>query len=235
MILRYIPYVQTNFVLGLDCDMGDEPFELTKRFVDQTPGAFPAYSLLSAFGQAAPLNLELQRERPRAAVPVPLPRQQPRDERAAQELHAGRPSTTGSSTCASTRSPARAIGRRLAANDGFLTRSLNLVRAISSEGHGRIRHDSTVRGLLDTDRSVRSFFDGETATVPGVLPQPRQERARRSVGFAARRRRRARPQRIPEGGNRTVTGGGPQLAPCRGPRALRHSSSSRSSWSRRRS
>src|SRR5439155_770894 len=58
MILRHIPYVQTNFVLGLDSDRGPEPFELTKRFVDVTPGAFPGYSLLSAFGRAAPLNLE---------------------------------------------------------------------------------------------------------------------------------------------------------------------------------
>ena len=62
LILRYIPYVQTNFVLGLDNDEGEEPFELTKLFVDKTPGAFPAYSLFSAFGQAAPLNLELQRD-----------------------------------------------------------------------------------------------------------------------------------------------------------------------------
>ena len=63
MILRYIPYVQTNFVLGLDCDKGPEPFELTKQFLDLSPGAFPAYSLLSAFGQAAPLNLELPARR----------------------------------------------------------------------------------------------------------------------------------------------------------------------------
>src|SRR5664279_4480228 len=60
MILRYIPYVQTNFVLGLDSDEGEEPFELTKKFVDLTPGAFPGYSLLTAFGRAAPLNLEYQ-------------------------------------------------------------------------------------------------------------------------------------------------------------------------------
>ena len=29
--------------------------------MDLSPGAFPGYSLLSAFGMAAPLNLELQR------------------------------------------------------------------------------------------------------------------------------------------------------------------------------
>src|SRR5690349_1563931 len=62
MVMKYIPYVQTNFVLGLDSDQGEEPFELTKQFVDMTPGAFPGYSLLTAFGQAAPLNLELQRD-----------------------------------------------------------------------------------------------------------------------------------------------------------------------------
>src|SRR4029079_3991838 len=61
MILRYVPYLQTNLVLGLDSDEGPDPFELTKRFLDLAPGAFPAYSLLSAFGRAAPLNLDYQR------------------------------------------------------------------------------------------------------------------------------------------------------------------------------
>ena len=61
MILRHVPYVQTNFVLGLDSDRGADPFELTKLFIDLTPGAYPAFSLLTAYGQAAPLNLELQR------------------------------------------------------------------------------------------------------------------------------------------------------------------------------
>ncbi len=53
--------MQTNFVLGLDSDEGEEPFELTKRFLDLTPGAFPGYSLLTAFGRAAALNLDYQR------------------------------------------------------------------------------------------------------------------------------------------------------------------------------
>ncbi|MEK7256187.1 MAG: radical SAM protein, partial [Bacteroidota bacterium] len=62
MIMKYIPYMQCNFVMGLDSEEGAEPFELTKRFVDKAPAAFPGYSLLTAFGQAAPLNLEYQRE-----------------------------------------------------------------------------------------------------------------------------------------------------------------------------
>jgi len=47
-IASYIPYVQVNFVLGLDSDSGGEPFALTKKFLDLCPSAFPAYSLLPA-------------------------------------------------------------------------------------------------------------------------------------------------------------------------------------------
>ena len=105
MILRYIPYIQTNFVLGLDGDMGPEPFELTKKFIDLSPGAFPG--LLAAL-RVRPRRADESRvpaRRPGAAVPVPFPEQQPRDERPAQELLAGPSSTTASSTSPATRSP----------------------------------------------------------------------------------------------------------------------------------
>jgi hypothetical protein len=62
LIHRYVPYTQANFVLGLDSDDGAEPFELTKRLVDLAPGTFPAYSLFTAFGNSAPLFLELEEE-----------------------------------------------------------------------------------------------------------------------------------------------------------------------------
>lgn len=176
-ILRYIPYVQTNFVLGLDDDCGDEPFELTKRFLDKTPGAFPAYSLLSAFGQAAPLNLELQR----AGRVLPFP---------FHFLDNNRAMNVRPKNYAWAELYDRIIGlrkhsfswssirRRLAANDGLLVRSLNLVRAVSSEGFGRIHYDTTVRGLLDTDVSVRRFFEGETEVVPSFYT----DRVRRDLG-----------------------------------------------------
>jgi hypothetical protein len=86
MILEYIPYVQVNFVLGLDVDQGSEPFELTKQFLDRSPGAFPGFSLFTAFGRAAPLNLELQRDGRVLPFPVPLSRQQPSHERVPQTL-----------------------------------------------------------------------------------------------------------------------------------------------------
>jgi len=164
-ILRYVPYVQANFVLGLDEDVGEEPFELTKRFVDMTPGAFPAYSLLSAFGQAAPLNLDLQRAR--RVLPTPfhfLDNNQATNVRpknyAWPELYdniIGLRRHTFSW---------RAIGRRLRANRVPTARWLNFVRAVSAEGFGRIRHDTIVRRLLDRDRNVRRFFEGDSEALP---------------------------------------------------------------------
>jgi hypothetical protein len=164
-ILRYIPYVQVNFVIGLDDDAGEEPFELTKRFVDKTPGAFPAYSLLSAFGQAAPLNLILQRDA--RVLPTPFhfldnnqamnvrPKNYSWTEIYDRVIDLRKYSFSWS-----------AVGRRVNANQGFLTKSLNLVRALSSEGSGRIQYDTAVRRLLDEDVSVRRFFEGETSEIP---------------------------------------------------------------------
>lgn len=165
MILRYVPYVQTNFVLGLDTDEGPEPFELTKTFLDMSPGAFPAFSLLSAFGSAAPLNLELQR----AGRVLPFP------------FHFLDASQAMNVVPKNYEWPAfydylldlegyayswPQIAKRFRANQGAIPKWMNLVRATSSERFGRVKHHAAVRGLLDTDATVRGFFDGDTTTVP---------------------------------------------------------------------
>src|SRR5205823_12943015 len=165
LILSEVPYVQTNFVLGLDGDAGEEPFELTKRFIDLTPGAFPGYSLLSAFGRAAPLNLELQRQR--RVLPFPFhfldnnhamnvrPKNYSWPEMYDRVIDLTKYTFSW-----------RSIARRFVANRGSLTRWMNVVRAISSEGFGRIRYHTEVRRRLDTDRPFRRFFEQETTELP---------------------------------------------------------------------
>ena len=71
-VADHIPYTQANFIMGLDSDAGTEPFELTKRFLDLAPTAYPAYSLLTAFGNSAPLNRELEVEGRVLRAPYPL-------------------------------------------------------------------------------------------------------------------------------------------------------------------
>jgi hypothetical protein len=177
LVLRYIPYVQTNFVLGLDSDEGPDPFELTKKFLDLVPGAFPAYSLLSAFGRAAPSNLDYQREG--RLLPFPFhflnnnhamnvrPKNYQWPEFYDHLIDLSRYSFSW-----------RAIGRRFAATPAAIPRYMNVVRAISSEGFGRIKYHTRIRQMLDTDRSVQAYFAQET----DVLPQFYHARIQRELG-----------------------------------------------------
>lgn len=177
LILRYIPYIQTNFVLGLDVDEGPEPFELTKRFVDLAPGAFPGYSLLSAFGQAAPLNLEYQR----ANRLLPFPFQFLNNNQAMNvkpKNYSWPDFYDHVIDLAKYTYSWRAIFRRYRAIEALIPRWMNVVRAVSSEGFGRIKHHTEVRRLLDTDRQLRRYFEQETTE----LPQFYVDLARRDLG-----------------------------------------------------
>jgi hypothetical protein len=165
MILRHIPYIQTNFVLGLDSDSGAEPFELTKRFIDLTPGAFPGYSLISAFGEAAPLNLEYQR----AGRVLPFPFHF-LNNNGAMNLEPMNYSWSAfyGHVIDLTRysfSP-RAIFNRMKATSAFIPKWMNVVRAMSSEGYGRIDYYTEVRHRLETDQQFRRYFERDSNVLP---------------------------------------------------------------------
>jgi len=165
LILSYIPYVQTNFVLGLDSDHGAEPFELTKRFLDLTPGAFPGYSLLTAFGRAAPLNLDYQRAN--RVLPFPFhflnnnqamnvrPRNYSWHNFYDHVIDLTRYSFSW-----------KAIGRRFRSTRGLMPRGMNLVRAVSTEGFGRLSHHREIRRRLGNDRQFTAYFEQETSELP---------------------------------------------------------------------
>lgn len=165
MILRYIPYVQSNFVLGLDSDEGEEPFELTKKFVDLTPGAFPGYSLLSAFGQAAPLNLEYQELN--RVLPFPFHFLDNNHAMNVKPVNYSWPEfyshiiNLGEHTFSWS-----AILKRLAATKAFIPRWMNVVRAISEEGFGRVAYNKKIFQQLNSDVRFRQYFEQETTELP---------------------------------------------------------------------
>jgi hypothetical protein len=178
MILRYTPYIQTNFVLGLDSDEGREPFELTKKFVDLSPGAFPGYSLLTSFGQAAPLNLEYQKAN--RVLPFPF---QFLDNNHAMNVKPMNYSwlefydnviDLGKYTFSW-----KAIFKRLMANKTMIPKWMNVVRAISAEGFGRVKYNMEIRKLLGSDKQFRDYFEGETTE----LPQFYKDQVKKSLGL----------------------------------------------------
>jgi hypothetical protein len=54
----------------------------------------------------------------------------------------------------------------LAATSGMIPRWMNVVRAVSSEGFGRLKYHTEVRRRLDTDAQFRRYFDQETTEIP---------------------------------------------------------------------
>jgi hypothetical protein len=165
LIMSYVPYMQTNFVVGLDSDNGAESFELTKKFVDLAPAAFPAYPLITAFGRAAPLNLEYQKEN--RVLPFPF--------HFLNNNHASNVIPKNYSwpefydlliDLAKYSYSWRAIYNRLSNSRYAIPKWMNFMRAISTEGKGRIKFYKNIRRLLDEDRQFRDFFEGETTEIP---------------------------------------------------------------------
>jgi len=165
MVQSYIPYVQANFVLGLDCDSGPEPFDLTRRFIERTPGVFPGYSLLTAFGRAAPLNLEYQRDG--RVLGFPFHFLNNNHAMNVRPLNYGWPEFYDRLIDLTRHSFSwKSIARRFQAGREWIPRWMNVLRAISSEGFGRMRYYTEVRRRLDEDRAFRAYFEGETEEIP---------------------------------------------------------------------
>lgn len=168
MIMRYIPYVQANFVLGLDVDHGSEPFELTKRFVDLSPGAFPGFSLLSAFGQAARLNLDYQRDN--RVIPFPFHFLNNNHAMNVKPKNYEWPDFYDHVVDLTRYTFSwRAIGKRFRAIAEPIPRWMNVVRAVSSEGFGRIKYHTAMRRRLETDLPLRRFLEQETSEIPAFF------------------------------------------------------------------
>ncbi len=167
LILKYIPYVQTNFVLGLDSDEGAEPFELTKKFIDMTPGAFPGYSLLTAFGRAAALNLEYQR----ANRVLPFPFHFLNNNEAMNvkpRNYEWKPFYEHVIDLTRYSFSARAILNRFRATEGTTSRWLRNVGegGVERKGLARLNDTRISRRRLDTDPQFSPYFEHESDELP---------------------------------------------------------------------
>lgn len=171
-ILSYIPCVQANFVIGLDSDNGDEPWRLTKRFIDLAPGVIPGYSLISDF-QNAPMSATLAAQGRLTQVPFPL-----------------LDNNFAINVTLKNYSPIEyydrlidlmahswswsANFRRARANRRWPVRLLNFGRALS-EGRGRLAHYRRMRQRLVEDPQLGAFAVGEAKHPPAFFFQAIRE------------------------------------------------------------
>ena len=168
MINSYIPHVQTNFLFGLDSDIGEDSFILTKRFIDLAPGAYPSYALLSIFGKGAKSNLKYEIEN--RIIPFPfhmlmpvhitniLPKNYSWEEFYCNFIDLLKYSFS-----------TKAIIRRFNANNNLKSKWLTLLLSLTIGGQGKIKYLQSLVNQLHIDESFRSFVRKETNIVPEFL------------------------------------------------------------------
>jgi len=66
---EHVPYLQANFMFGLDTDAGDEPVELTKEFMTRTPFVWPVVNIPHPFGGTPLYEQYLEEGRILASMP----------------------------------------------------------------------------------------------------------------------------------------------------------------------
>jgi hypothetical protein len=157
-----VPYLQANFIFGLDTDQGDEPVELTKRFMDRTPFVYPTINIPVPFG-GTPLHEELA---------------------AAGRILAGMPFTFYYApylvTTLKHYDPATYYDKLIelytyAASPAMLRRRLQtsshraigyVHRARTASFRADIASFRQIRGMLRSDREFLAFHEGRTPTLP---------------------------------------------------------------------
>ena len=168
MIQEFIPQVQTNFMFGLDSDRGCEPFELTKRFIDLAPAAYPAYALLSVYGQGVKNNINYELEK--RIIPFPfhfmrsvhtlniVPRNYTWEEFYLHFIDLLRYSFS-----------ARSMYRRFNANKMTAPRWITLLLSLTIGGAGKIRSLSSILKNLQEEPEFQSFVKRESDKVPKFM------------------------------------------------------------------
>lgn len=167
----YIPYLQANLILGLDVDHGDEPFDLTKDFLAQTPFVWPHMNIPMAFGGTPLFDTLLAEDRILGAMPFTFYRQpyltcRLKNYDALDYLHR---MVDLHSFAASNAMLARRwrTARNAIIAVGTYVRTLT-VRNEMSEVRDTIHH-------LQTDKQMRAFHDGETTALPAFYAHAYQK------------------------------------------------------------
>lgn len=170
MIQRHIPTVHANIILGQDTDEGEEPFALTKRFVDLAPGIYPSYALLSTFGKLSRNNLKYETED--RIIPFPFHMM-----RTAHILHIIPKNYTWEELynhyidLMKYSFSNRAIYRRFKANHMAASRWMSLLLSLSIGGQGKIRKLSAMINYLKENEDFRSFVTRTTDRAPDFMIQ----------------------------------------------------------------
>jgi hypothetical protein len=120
--------------------------------------------MLSAFGQAASLNLEFQRAN--RVLPFPFHFLSNTQMNIKPKNYSWPEFYDYFIDITKYSYSPRRIVRRFIANGETIPRWLNVIRGCSSENFGRVRYFRAIRRRLDSDLPLRRFFEQETTEIP---------------------------------------------------------------------
>ncbi|MCZ6589773.1 MAG: radical SAM protein [Alphaproteobacteria bacterium] len=69
---QYVPGLQANFVFGLDIDSGDEPFDLTRDFMQRVPFLWPNLNIVTPYGGTPVYDHLVREDRLLPCMPIAL-------------------------------------------------------------------------------------------------------------------------------------------------------------------
>jgi hypothetical protein len=159
---EHVPYLQANFLFGADDDRGDEPVELTRSFMSQTPFVWPVINIPHPFGGTPFFERALAEERLLPTLPFsfyysPYLATVPRhyDPRTYYvKLIALFEHFTG---------PAMLMRRLRATNSAFV-RAAHLLR--TRVKRRRLASFRRLHARLGSDRQFRAFHEGRSRDLP---------------------------------------------------------------------
>lgn len=162
LLHEHVPYLQANFMFGLDVDAGEEPVELTKDFMTRAPFVWPAINIPHPFGGTPLYDQYLDEDRILTSMPfgfyyapylVTRLKHYSADDyyRKLLELFEHLAS-------------AGLLFRRLRTTRRLLPRLVHAVR--TGARRQEMRAFRRILAMLVEDRQFRAFHDGETKVLP---------------------------------------------------------------------
>jgi len=160
LLHAHVPYLQANFLFGLDVDRGDEPVALTKDFMTRTPFVWPVVNIPYPFG-GTPLSSRCE-DRVLAAMPFSFYY----SPYLVTTLRHYDPITYYRKLIdifSHFTAPAM-LARRLAATSHPLVRLAHVVR--TQVKRARLRAFRRLLDALVSDEGLRAFHEGRSRTLP---------------------------------------------------------------------
>ena len=157
-----VPYLQANFLFGLDEDAGEEPVALTKEFITRTPFVWPVINIPHPFGGTPLFERHLDEGRLLTAMPFsfyysPYLVTTPKNYSPIAYYEKLVELFAHFTSCAM-------LLRRLAATSSQFVRLVHVVR--TRVKRRRLRAFRSILGMLSSDPQFRAFHEGRSSVLP---------------------------------------------------------------------